>query len=93
VYGSTKQLYRAGNPSGLVIQDEKSIDILKNTAQSKYPQVRVAVAVGLQNLKHLTSKSQAIKSDVIDNLLGSLNNDQDIGVANEVSKSIEVLRE
>jgi HEAT repeat protein len=65
-----------------LIQDERSVEILKMAAQSKDPQIRVVAAAGASNLRLPT----------VDNVLDLLKNDQDPSVRKRASKSIQLRR-
>jgi hypothetical protein len=60
-----------------LIKHEKSVDILKSAAQSKYPEVRIAAASGSKNLD----------LEKMDDVLSLLKDDEDVGVRKQVMKS------
>ncbi len=71
------------------IQGEQSIDVLKAAAQSEHPEVRVAVAAGARNLASATAGARNLGPDRLNDLLSSLNNDEDAGVRKQASKSLK----
>ena len=60
-----------------LIEHEKSIEILKSAAQSKYPEVRIAAASGSKNLD----------LEKMNDVLSLLKDDEDVGVRKQVMKS------
>jgi HEAT repeat protein len=65
-----------------LIQDERSINVLKTAASSKYPEVRVAAAAGARNLNVTAAEEILLKLLV----------DTDAGVREEAGKSWYKLR-
>jgi HEAT repeat protein len=60
-----------------LIKHDKSIEILKTAAQSKYPEVRIAAASGSKNLN----------SEKMNDVLSLLKDDEDVGVRKQLMKS------
>jgi hypothetical protein len=62
-----------------LIQDEKSVTILRIAAHSDFPEVRVTAAAASRNLR----------VNAVNDVLNSLKNDQDAGVRKQALKSIQ----
>lgn len=77
-----------------LIDDENSISVLKRAAQDSHAEVRLAAAAGARNLK---SQSKRIRkrnirktgavTDPLNQLISTLESDQDLGVRKEAFKS------
>jgi HEAT repeat protein len=65
------------------IQDKGSVDVLRSAAQSKHAVVRVAAAVGSQNLK--------VRG--INSVLELLTNDSDESIRRHATKSLNIIRD
>lgn len=75
-----------------LIQGEQSIDVLKAASQSNHPEVRVAAAAGARNLVSAAAGARNLEPSRLNDLLSSLNNDQDAGVRKEATKSLKSVR-
>jgi hypothetical protein len=63
--------------------------VLKAAAQSNHPEVRVAAAAGARKLVSAAAGARRLEPDRLNDLLSSLNNDQDVGVRKEATKSLK----
>jgi HEAT repeat protein len=73
---------KAASLAGL-IQDKRSVEVLRSAAQSKHAVVRVAAAVGSRNLK-VTE---------INSVLELLTNDKDESIRRHATKSLNIIRD